>query len=373
MYTALSAIVFVVLLAGRGLKCSQLANSGDFVRPREYDSKGDIPPTYIVNLDLPPRDRWTDLINHFDRNQVLKVVEEALKAVEKNPYIRDLAVKIAADLDRFLPPPYSDEIRGISEGFQIDLGLVVFANIFYDMEAYAGSPLRMCTSIVTMDREGQIIHGRNFDFDFADILRNITVVMEFQKGAKTLFYGVGFAGMIGPQTVYKPGAFTLSVNQRNTGKWWLNLLSALREAWPTVFYIREVSERSNNYAEALAMTKSMRTISPNYFICGGMNPYEGFVGIGNRWGAKIETFNNAYQHKWYLLETNYDPWTKPPASDDRRNVAIKLMNSIGQQNMDVDKLYNVLSTPPILNDGTTFTTLMSARNASVYHTVIRHP
>ena len=49
------------------------------------------------------------------------------------------------------------------------------------------------------------------------------------------------------------------------------------------------------------------------------------------------------------------------------------MNAMGQSNLTVMGLYNVLSQPPVLNDGTIYTTVMSASNSSLYYTRIRYP
>lgn len=44
---------------------------------------------------------------------------------------------------------------------------------------------------------------------------------------------------------------------------------------------------------------------------------------------------------WYVLETNYDPWNAPPASDDRRDAGIAAMNKVGREKMDPRALYEV--------------------------------
>lgn len=40
---------------------------------------------------------------------------------------------------------------------------------------------RFCTSIVTQDVNGQIWHSRNLDYSFVDMLRNITIRVDFIK------------------------------------------------------------------------------------------------------------------------------------------------------------------------------------------------
>ena len=44
---------------------------------------------------------------------------------------------------------------------------------------------RACTSIVAEDAAGNIIHGRNLDYELLpDLLRNITVEVDFLKNGK---------------------------------------------------------------------------------------------------------------------------------------------------------------------------------------------
>ncbi|XP_033112740.1 N-acylethanolamine-hydrolyzing acid amidase-like isoform X2 [Anneissia japonica] len=77
--------------------------------------------------------------------------------------------------------------------------------------------------------------------------------------------------------------------------------------------------------------------------------------------------------KWFALETNFDRWTTPPPSDDRRDPAIDAMNAVGRENINDKTMYEVLSVPPVLNYKTTFTTLMSAAKPDLFQTYIRHP
>ena len=41
------------------------------------------------------------------------------------------------------------------------------------------------------------------------------------------------------------------------------------------------------------------------------------------------------------METNYDPWLQPPKSDPRRDVAIKALEKIGQDEINPKELYKV--------------------------------
>lgn len=56
-----------------------------------------------------------------------------------------------------LPKPYGEEIKGIANATNIELGELVLYNIFYEI-------FTLCTSIVGEDSNGNIYHARNLDF-----------------------------------------------------------------------------------------------------------------------------------------------------------------------------------------------------------------
>ena len=55
--------------------------------------------------------------------------------------------------------------------------LIIITNVFFSF----------CTSIISQDQNGQVWHSRNLDYSFTDILKNITVAVDFQKGGKACF------------------------------------------------------------------------------------------------------------------------------------------------------------------------------------------
>jgi acid ceramidase len=114
---------------------------------------------------------------------------------------------------------------------------------------------------------------------------------------------------------------------------------------------REVMETANNYETAQKMLARPRLVAPVYFILVGTKSNQGCVITRSR--SKFDIWNIGEKHEyqngsWYLVQTNYDHWEKPPFFDDRRSPAIQCMDEFGQDK-PWDILYNVLSTRPILN------------------------
>lgn len=79
------------------------------------------------------------------------------------------------------------------------------------------------------------------------------------------------------------------------------------------------------------------------------------------------------KNRWFLVETNYDHWTTPPPSDDRRDPANKAMNETGQENISGAALFKVLSIHPVLNKKTVYTAVMSAKNDGLFNAWVQQP
>ncbi|XP_076819004.1 N-acylethanolamine-hydrolyzing acid amidase-like [Clavelina lepadiformis] len=325
--------------------------------------------TYVVNLDLPPMERWNNVLKHFNPKDIIAAVHSLLDEYLPGKLVIPILEKIAADLDRYIPQPFADELRGISKNFNVNLGDVVLGNLVYDISAFNNGQFKACASIVASDKTGRLIHGRNLDYDIGDRLKPLTIQVDYQKNGKTLFMATTYAGYIGVITGQKNLAFSVSGDQRNSGHLWENLLSALEDSWPTFMLQRMVLEGARDYQAAVSLLSNTPTIAPVYFIVGGIRPGEGAIVVKDQRNLRNVTLMN---DKWYVLETNYDPWKAPPKSDDRRDAGIAAMNKVGRENMNPAELYKVLSVPLVFNSDTTYTTIMCAADPEVYHTMIRY-
>lgn len=77
-----------------------------------------------------------------------------------------------------------------------------------------------------------------------------------------------------------------------------------------------------------------------------------------------ETVGDNESGSWYLVETNSDPDQEPPFWDRRRAPAVKCMKK-KTKNITPADVFDVLSTKPMLNMMTVFTTIMNP--ATGYH------
>ena len=136
------------------------------------------PKRYAVNLDLEPQERWKEVAQDFASE-----LSELLKAVEKlvPPEVIDIVSIIEADVETYLPYPYNLEIVGIAANTKVTVGELVLGNTIYELTAFgrSGKGSLACTSIVAEALNGTIYHGRNLDYNLTNVLRNLTIVVDF--------------------------------------------------------------------------------------------------------------------------------------------------------------------------------------------------
>ncbi|XP_063281897.1 N-acylethanolamine-hydrolyzing acid amidase-like [Pelobates fuscus] len=235
------------------------------------------------------------------------------------------------DIDLFLlaKDPYASEILGIAKTLGVHPGDVLGLNLVYEATAY-------CTSIIAQDEKGNLYHGRNLDYNFADILRNLTVDLNFIKGGQPPRAMMMILKEVGGTQIEK------YQNNEQDGKWWENAIYAfLKRSSPVSWLIRDTLNNAKDFQSAVLHLSVTPIIAETYYIMAGTQPKEGVVITRNRNGpADIWPLDPLYG-EWFHVETNYDHWTNPPPTDDRRTPAIKAMNATGQANITLDSLYRV--------------------------------
>ena len=320
--------------------------------------------SYNINLDVAPEYRWNEVVDDY-----AQYLPELIPALEQYvpAEVLPLLDVLGDAVDTYLPEPYAAEILGIGQRSKVPVGEVALLNILYDITAG-------CTSIVAEDEMGNIYHGRNLDYGFTQILQNITFIANFQSGGKTVYSGTTYAGYVGLLTGQRPHQFSVSLDERDTGKHWMNAATALlaKNASIVSFLIRDTLENAQSYEDAYDALTQATFIAPSYIIIAGVKSGQGAVITRDRIVTR-DTWKLHPPNQWFLVETNYDHWLPAPSGDDRRDPAIQHMNTIGRGNISLNALFSVLTTPPVLNNGTTYTTLMSAATPDKYSVVAWGP
>lgn len=346
-------------------------------------------PQVVVNLDLPEEHRWDEAIDyvintHGWENSFGKLLDYLYDIVPPTllEALESKFSEIQKDMEK-----YGQEISGVY-GKLVDLGFgdqlkeadVVALNCIVELTTF-------CTSIVAQDSEGSIYHGRNLDYSFPG-LQNLTLSASFQRDGKELYKGVVFLGYVGLLTGLKQDAFAVSMDMREDAdglslteilEGYLRNAFSYRTSGNAIgFTIRDALDEADNYQQAVKHLAYSQLVARAYIIVSGTQPGEGAVitrerrGVDNShdregiWPLDTET------GAWYRVETNYDHWLQPPASDNRIDPANEMMDAIGQEAVDGAQIFDVLSTPPVLAAHTVYTAIMQASSGS-WHVTVRNP
>ena len=334
-------------------------------------------PRYAVNLDLPAEERWNEVVADF---------EDEIRTLTANvrrfaPWIGASEFKIIenilAKVNKHLSYPYGEEMAGIAKAAGVPLTHIMMANFMYELNAF--NPLNRtftvgCTTILAQSKSGTVYLARNTDAD-TDLLRKLTIIVDFKVNGETVYTGTTFAGYVGLISGQKPNSFTMATNERDTGDWWMNGLEALVTGidGAVLMLIRDtIADPEMDFKTAVEMTAHRRMIASTYIMFGGLEPNEAAVMTMDRTSANSVWWLGT-NHTWYLVETNYDHWKAPPPGHNWRTAAINAMNNVGQDNISPETLLDVLSVDKVLNKCTVHTSIMSASDPGLYNTLLRYP
>jgi len=186
----------------------------------------------------------------------------------------------------------------MAKSLDIDVDALFFIQYVYEFTAF-------CTSSVVKMANGTIVHDRNLDFAFPDVMRKITFEGKFYQGDKYLFTGVMFAGYNGVLTGFKGGAFSISINERKPS--WrtdpfglvMNFAFLFAGATQPSKLIRDTLTNCGDYSCAYNQLTTVTVISPCYLIVAGTKDYEGAVITRDR--TSIANLNQLSESNWYVL------------------------------------------------------------------------
>ncbi|MEL6559157.1 MAG: hypothetical protein AAFQ94_13290 [Bacteroidota bacterium] len=158
---------------------------------------------HIVNLDLPPAERWAFLHNHS--NQIDELIDCYLSDFKGEELIFQ---NIEFYKEAVIPIAYKQEISSIASMCSFSENEVLIANLYYDILKFFFG----CTAFATYTGE-TMLHARNLDWHTDnDLLSKHTCAFNFQKGGRTIFKTVSRPGFIGALSGTKPGCFSITLN-----------------------------------------------------------------------------------------------------------------------------------------------------------------
>ena len=319
---------------------------------------------YIINLNLPPEERWVNLVTEY-KDECINAFREMEKMIPlPQAYESMLENMIKQNMNIIM---YKEELISISNILDMPLYKVIMAQLCYEM-------FSACTSVIVnnvdIDNPRGInvissnVHYRTMDWDMP-YLKKLTVELDFRYDDQTKFIATSWVGYIGIMTGMIPRQYSIALNyRRSDGTILGNVKRALDKYWPVGYLIRDIMEKNtincdseDTFDETMRRFEDSLLISPCYIsICSS----------SGRNYIIVRDYNKVAQIKGsadFLVQTNIDPDdTNPNAnilwSKERKALATKIIErerSSWENNEDV---YSSFNKSPIINSQTIYTSIM---------------
>jgi len=387
-------------------------------------------PTGTVDLDLPPEQRWAQVVTHIIHrhgyeSSFASLVNIINAAMGEAPELIDVLHAVTAE--RF--PTFYAEIIGVvktlrnlgyGESHGVTLRTFIVLNWMSELQhvnltssAFAGAQQAFnrlaCTSLIARRADGTVLHARNDDASAHHYTENITVDVTFTRhaGAEVVARSTQFVGWVGVYTAMRPGVASVTEDQRISPKFdkkfYIEYIASQPLAGPTHFIMRQAmidggggptpangpADRQS-YESILSYLEGVAIGSPAYMVLAGVNSSannEGAIIARNFTSHRTLRLGNTTEWvplDWALIQTNYEWWAPLPypGVDPRRRVLVSAFEAEGQDRAaSVDGLLGMLSmqsngtaTTPVngvLNVATIFSVIMIPANATL-QAYLRH-
>lgn len=303
-------------------------------------------PPFDIDLDQSPETRW----NHvFEAKKIeLKAFISSIES-EFNPflinYIANGLIKSGVFSQEVL-----QEMKGGADYLNMNFNSIVFGNFMNEFFA-------LCSSLIVRKPQGGIILGRNFDYDYPNSMRGLSVDLTFYKSGKLLYKSAGVAMYFGVVTGMRSEAYAISLNQRDLFDhvYFWETLGLIEGGQATSFAIRHVLENIDNYEDAKTYLENIPILAGEYICIAGLT--DGAVITRNR--KYVADLKELDEVNWYIVQTNYDHWLSQPEDDDRYNPNIERLELIGKAHVDEDQVHRLMTMKPTLNSDTVHTAIMN--------------
>ncbi|EPS38533.1 hypothetical protein H072_7678 [Dactylellina haptotyla CBS 200.50] len=184
------------------------------IQPSEQEEGS--PPKYVVNLDLPPRQRYQQIGKDY-KEKILTLTPLFDEVLSPVPYKGVVSFIARAILRRVHTSEEQEEIKGLVEVTGVPLYLMIAFNTFLDtfMGCTSGAvrlvPDPNKVDGLDEDRD-KMVHFRTLDWGM-DGLRSLLIEVDYQRGGKTIARAITYAGFVGVLTGVRK-SLSISLNFR---------------------------------------------------------------------------------------------------------------------------------------------------------------
>eukprot|EP01130_Rhizamoeba_saxonica_P016736 TRINITY_DN7795_c0_g1_i2.p1 TRINITY_DN7795_c0_g1~~TRINITY_DN7795_c0_g1_i2.p1 ORF type:complete len:386 (+),score=75.02 TRINITY_DN7795_c0_g1_i2:165-1322(+) len=333
-------------------------------------------PKFTIDLSLPASSRFRSVCDAYRGDTTKHAIESYFAKITKK--LPSLVLEAVEEMASLLDPlfgEYGQEMAYFADCLDLDLGMIVMLNFIYELRSLGGGHKNItpsgveemynpkaCTSIIASDKNDIAWHVRNMDWNLPNDMRNLTYHCDWVKDGSYLFSGSCFVGFTGILTGIKPGAFAVSINERNFGGNLMidSLEALLYGSYSPTHLVRYVLSSYDSYKDAYKFLSNEKVSAPVYLIVSGADKNQGVILTRDRNHVR-DAWKLENPKTWYLLETNYDHWTQPPSTDNRRKYGLEYMDKLGKNGVTSKSMYELISKWPLNNFETAYTAVMSPK------------
>lgn len=312
---------------------------------------------YVFDLDKMPSKRWEHIINE---NKHLAVelrdfINNMIKKLGITGHIYAI-VKFIINMNR-TKILHAEEIQNISEMLDVDFEKILLLQLMYEM-------CSACTTIITY-LQGERIFFRTMDWDM-EILKKITIELEFIKNKKTIFIAPTWIGCVGVFTAHNVNDnYSLAVNYRNTKSISItsvmnNLWKIISMRWPISYLIRHICENDNTHKNVIGILSDQQLVSPCYITFYAHDEKDKCYVITRDCDKIVEIREGEY-----LIQTNKDFGEKKPNilfSNEREQIIKDALQKNKNDFKSKEEFCSAVCKFPVINDETIYICVMRKDN-----------
>lgn len=307
---------------------------------RKEISNSSYPRRAFVNLDLPPRERWFEVISKY-RFEIIPYFHYWQWILNRHKEIDQIAWATA--IWNKLKPDHRRELEGIMETLHDNA--ITWTNLLLFQAMYeVGSPM-LCSEVLAAGPDGSVIHGRDLDYREVSPLIEIT----FTKRNEPFIISPVYLAGIGLHTAIKPKHWSFGQNTRKVSNDTVASALKMLQGDGVIFatFVRDTMEEDLSFNQVVDKLVTVPLLKDMYFNIGGSGYYEGTViaRAADPNFVHVNDLSPTEPKRWFLFQTNDD--LGQPSVDSRRGVGIQAMKKLTQANVNPMGVLKVMMTPPV--------------------------
>lgn len=246
-------------------------------------------PIFEVDLDLPPEQRWIDIIDKYSKYWGCLVdkmysdlrgegpmEETPEEEQEREWFVLKLCESVCEALEKVGRRDFVQELQAAAKLGNVRLQDLLLLNLGY--ESSCG-----CTTILGLQSDGHVIMGRTLDWVDSRELVELTIEIHFirSRSRQLLYKATSWAGYFGILTAMRPKQYCVSVNHRVTSSGLEKRGAGAGVAergfamiedfhWPVGYAVRYVLENFDDYRTAVNSLSNLPLLGPAYFLVAGV-------------------------------------------------------------------------------------------------------